>query len=344
MSYNGLEIDMLNLGDADSILVTRWSNDLPTRVLIDGGNASDSAKVLNFLRHRGIKYIDHIVCSHPHEDHAKGLIGITQSTNLDFGQAWMHFPWNHVDLAALGSSLSISSATRVTKIIRGSFETQKELYSTIYKRNKVISEPFAGQVIGFLTVCGPSVQYYKQILKEFTELEKLNQMENALVQIEWRHLWGNVFAGTQFEQPASDETSELGGEPTEPENNSSTILGTIYEGNRFLFTADAGIEALAQAANAYEIENLRWMQIPHHGSRRNISKALIQHFRPKTAFVSADGNKKHPRRAVVNAFKDEGCSVFSTHYPKPQNIWFYVGNVPVRSDYSILTPLYDAVS
>lgn len=40
MSNDGLEIDLLNLGDADSILVTNWFNDNPTRILIDGGNSS----------------------------------------------------------------------------------------------------------------------------------------------------------------------------------------------------------------------------------------------------------------------------------------------------------------
>ena len=49
---------------------------------------------------------------------------------------------------------------------------------------------------------------------------------------------------------------------------------------------------------------------------RNLTKSLIETFSPKTAYVSAGGSDKHPRRAVVNAFKKIGTSVDSTHYPK----------------------------
>jgi beta-lactamase superfamily II metal-dependent hydrolase len=90
VSYRGLEIDMFNLGDADSILVTHWNAGLPIRVLIDGGEASHYEQILEFLKGRGIKYLYHIVCSHPHDDHAAGLIGIVNG--IDFGQAWMHIP------------------------------------------------------------------------------------------------------------------------------------------------------------------------------------------------------------------------------------------------------------
>ena len=111
-----------------------------------------------------------------------------------------------------------------------------------------------------------------------------------------------------------------------------------------LFTADAGVEALAAARQAYKLALLSWMQIPHHGSRRNVNEDLINYFKPKTAFVSADGTKKHPRRAVVNAFKAVGTQVFSTHYPPPNggNKWFSLGTVPRRSDYSPAIPLYEA--
>lgn len=55
--FNGFEIDMLSLGDADSILVTQWRPDrlLPIRVLIDGGNTGSADSILAFLWSRGIR-------------------------------------------------------------------------------------------------------------------------------------------------------------------------------------------------------------------------------------------------------------------------------------------------
>jgi beta-lactamase superfamily II metal-dependent hydrolase len=343
MSYDGIEVDMLNLGNADSFLVTHWSAGVADRILIDGGNSSDAEKVLAFLKNRGIKYLSHIICSHPHDDHANGLVGIVQSPNIEFGQAWIHLPWNHINQEMFTTVLNQSeaSAKRIVKIIRASVQTTQELVSAVRARGKPIAEPFEGAHIGFLFVCGPSKLFYEQLLKDFTDFEKLKTMENAIAARETQDLVETLFNATAF---ANQAEPGLGQAPTEPENNSSTILWTEHANNGLLFTADAGVEALTAVRQAYQIPGLGWMQIPHHGSRRNINENLIGFFKPQTAFVSVDGTHKHPRRAVVNAFKAIGTKVFSTHYPTPDggNKWFHLGTVPNRPDYKDAVPLYDA--
>ena len=94
-TFNGVDVDMLNVGDGDSILVTRWTNGMATRVLIDGGNKGSAATVKAFLLNRKIQYLDHIVCTHPHDDHAAGLIELVTDKRFDFGTFWMHLPWKH---------------------------------------------------------------------------------------------------------------------------------------------------------------------------------------------------------------------------------------------------------
>lgn len=346
MSYDGIEVDMLNLGNADSILVTQWSAGVASRILIDGGNISDTEKVLAFLRSRGIKYLNHIVCSHPHDDHVGGLLGVVKSPNIDFGQAWVHLPWKHIDQNTLKITLNRveTVAKRVVTIIRASVQSSQDLVNAIIARGKPVTEPFQGMRIGFLFVCGPSLRFYEQLLKDFTDFEKLKAMEQSMVAHDAQNLVEALFETTAFAKQAEAAESGLGKAPTEPENNSSTILYAKHAEDVCIFTADAGVEALAEARQAYKLESLSWMQIPHHGSRRNVNEDLISYFRPKTTFVSADGTKKHPRRAVVNAFKAVGTRVFSTHYPPPNggNKWFSLGTVPERSDYSPAIPLYEA--
>jgi hypothetical protein len=58
---------------------------------------------------------------------------------------------------------------------------------------------------------------------------------------------------------------------TSPENNSSVILQAEHSGESYLFTADAGAQALEKARFWHSLKECRWMQIPHHGSRRNIT-------------------------------------------------------------------------
>lgn len=345
MSYEGIEVDMLTLGNADSLLVTRWKGGVASRILIDGGNATDSDKVLAFLNGRGIKYLDQIICSHPHDDHARGLIGVVKSKALDFGQAWIHLPWKHIDQSTLGAALNKSEAAakRVVRIIRASVQITQELVNTISARGKPVAEPFQGMAIGFLFVCGPSLAFYEQLLKDFTDFENLKTMEESMAAYERQELAESVFEGTTVGGRYLEAKGPgLGQAPTEPENNSSTVLWAKHGEDALLFTADAGVEALTAARQKYNLAGLRWMQIPHHGSRRNVNEDLIGYFKPRTANVSADGTKKHPRRAVVNAFKAAGAKVFSTHYPNSRNLWFHLGEVPPRDDYSSATPLYEA--
>src|SRR5581483_113788 len=338
--YNGFEIDMLKLGNADCFLATRWENGTPTRVLIDGGNACDAPTVLGFLKERGITYLDHIVCSHPHDDHAAGLVEVVSSNSIRFGQAWMHLPWNHVDMSNLSTALndSAASAKKVVKIINESVETASSLYDAFVTRGVQPNEPFQGQEIAFLMVCNPTEEFYESLLCDFTDYEKLAQFESDLASHDRAILFENIFE--------ESTAGGLGGAPTEPENNSSTILGTVYDGAKYLFTSDSGVEALTMAKEAYDLSNVRWMQIPHHGSRRNVTEELIEYFKPKTAYVSASGTNKHPRRAVVNAFKNVGATVYSTHWPLPNggSKWHHVGNVPDRRDYSATLPLYDTAA
>jgi beta-lactamase superfamily II metal-dependent hydrolase len=346
MSYEGVEVDMLSIGNADSILVTRWKAGVASRILIDGGKAGDSATVLRFLKGRGVKFLDHVVCSHPHEDHVGGLVGVVQSKEIDFGQAWVHLPWNHIDRNTLTTALARSEtvAKKVVNIIRASVQSSQDLVNAITARGKTVLEPFAGQQIGFLFVCGPSKEFYELLLKDFTDFEKLKKMEEAIAANERQNLVEMMLEGATVSRKLTEaKETGLGQAPTEPENNSSTILWMKHVDDALLFTADAGVEALNAARQAYKIGDLRWMQIPHHGSRRNVNEELIAYFKPKTAFVSADGTRKHPRRAVVNAFKSVGAVVFSTHYPPPNggHKWFHLGTVPDRSDYSATNPLYE---
>ena len=75
-----LRVTFLSVGQGDAILVSSDGHHL----LIDGGGApggADTGKryVLPFLRERGVRSLDLAVLSHPHPDHALGLISTLKS-------------------------------------------------------------------------------------------------------------------------------------------------------------------------------------------------------------------------------------------------------------------------
>jgi hypothetical protein len=183
-----------------------------------------------------------------------------------------------------------------------------------------------------MTVCGPDPTFYADMLCCFSDLENLRLYEARI---------GAMDARSVVDDVLQEEPGLLDDPVTPAENETSVVLGTKFNEDLLVFTGDAGVRALRQAAKAYTLSGCRWMQIPHHGSRRNINRELIEHFRPQTAFISAEGSKKHPRRAVVNAFKDVGTSVFSTHYPNARHLRFHLGVVPPRAGYSSATALWN---
>jgi len=185
-------------------------------------------------------------------------------------------------------------------------------------------EPFQGKTIGPFIVCGPSVAFYEELVGQFADAQKLQS--NAIKEL-------------AEALKAKESEVLLDNPPSDPENDSSVILCAVYDNKKFLFTADAGPLAFEQAKNVYNLSVCRWMQIPHHGSRRNVTPSLIEYFCPDVAFASAAGNEKHPRQAVVDAFKNTGAKVYSTHYPEGAHLWHSRGDVPARSDYSSATPL-----
>src|SRR5262249_9732730 len=115
---------------------------------------------------------------------------------------------------------------------------------------------------------------------------------------------------------------------TSAENNSSTILLLNIDKHYALLTADACMPALHAAldileAAEFDPKQISFVQIPHHGSRRNVGPTLLDRLigpklsseqSLKSAFVSVapDAGEKHPSKRVTNAFKRTGAAVHAT--------------------------------
>ena len=339
MSYHGFEIYFLYLGNADSIFLRHYNQGVQTNILIDGGRSKHTAVVREFLKARRETKIAHLICSHHHEDHAAGLVGLVNDTSLQIDKAWVHtgdLIEDRIDKSRFQAFGSLLKQSQATKAI------QNDLIAALNHRRIPIEEPFAFKAIGPLHVVSPTVEFYNaqlELIKQESVAEALNKKYSWKESLAMMH----TLFGTKYDElfEAKDDDA-LGGEPTSPENEVSTILWLSWPTvnnteDHYLLTADAGTAALtALKQRSTQVDDafaqLRWMQIPHHGSRRNLNADLISYFRPKLAYVSAEGSKKHPSVKLINTLKEGGTVVYSTHYPpdKEEGSWLRlpVGNVP----------------
>ncbi len=339
MNYHGFEVFFLYLGNADCIFIRYYNQGIKSTVLIDGGCKRHAPIVRDFLRSLGESTINHLICSHHHEDHAAGLVELVKDTTLVFGQAWVHTGLLAIDGIDRNRFLIYENLLRR---IQESKKIQTDLLAALNARRIPIQEPFAFAEIGPIAIVSPTREFYNAQLGLIHEDAIAKALDDRYKKRDLRNLMETVF-GRAAE--TEEEEGELGGEPTSPENEISTVLvlpwtNTTGITQKFLLTSDSGTAALselkARSQNASDLlRNLEWMQIPHHGSRRNLNSDLINYFNPKTAFVSAEGSKKHPSTKLVNAIKQNGRTVYSTHYPpqKTEGTWLRqtVGTVPELS-------------
>jgi beta-lactamase superfamily II metal-dependent hydrolase len=363
--YDGIEVDVLSLADADCTVVTQWTSSsafggfVPFRILIDGGSDGDAKYVIDFLRGHGYTNFWAAVCTHPHKDHAGGLIKVIRERSISIVNGWMHDIQKHVPADTLRRASASDDG------VKEAVETTKELASAFASRNITPMEPFAGARIAFIpdmAVLGPSLPFYSGVVRKAANIEAHPTLPGVLplslaafafgaqrprvlpplgqVGLPVRHsnllpLVSPPFTPSKPILPPIPPVGVLSrsrikeSPSTQPLNNSSVILGTIFGGRRLLFTGDAGSNALAYVSSDWN--RLLYMGVPHHGSDGNLSKQDVERFAPEFAAISACGDSTHPSRAVVSGLVKVGSKVASTH--KSGNLWFYAGRVPYRADY-----------
>lgn len=83
--YNGetdgslLYVHIIDVGQADSILIMSGQE----AMLIDAGNNEDGQLVSDYLKNQGVKKLNYVIGTHPHEDHIGGLDNVIDNFQVD---------------------------------------------------------------------------------------------------------------------------------------------------------------------------------------------------------------------------------------------------------------------
>ncbi|HEX9503668.1 MAG TPA: MBL fold metallo-hydrolase [Patescibacteria group bacterium] len=333
------QIDYIPVGDGEKngdAIALRFGNLAGPRaeqtvVVIDGGfKESGEALVEHIKNYYGTTHVDLVVSTHPDGDHTSGLSVVLEQLTVDV--LVMHRPWEHAaDIKNMFKSGRIT-ASGLEESLEKSLQHASDLEALATKKGVKIVEAFQGTggYNGAVLVLGPSKDFYESLLPHFrstpapaTNLGFLAPIKKATEEaVKW------IKDHVLVDLLNDDEDT------TSPENNTSTIILFSIDGHKLLFTGDAGKTALNNAADYAEkanipLHDLGFLDVPHHGSKRNLNSKILKRIKAQTAFISASKDSpKHPAKKLTNALQKHGTKVFVTrgvsllhHYNGPDRRW-----------------------
>lgn len=364
------EVEFLAVGDgsrAGDAIVVRYGdvNDYKL-MIVDGGTADTGEAIVAHLKAQfgNDVGLEHVVLTHSDADHASGLREVLRE--IPVANVWLHIPWLLSDDAIALFKNKSWTKDGLSAAIKKEYDIVAEIVDLAVAAKCKVYYPFTGSSIGPFTVLSPNKPTYTYLLPQFdktpdpdqTAIEAVNMWIGKASANEFVKMWDKLTEAVQKWIPESWVNERLkDGGVTSASNESSVVLyADLGEDHRILLTGDAGVNALSWAmsyakACGYPLQKFTCVQIPHHGSRRNVGPSILNEL---IGPVSADGTSKflayvsapvddakHPRKIVLNAFTRRGGRVCATQGSSK----VYWGGFPPRPGYNVAEtlPLYTTV-
>lgn len=90
------------------------------------------------------------------------------------------------------------------------------------------------------------------------------------------------------------------------ENNNSSVIYFNFDNFKFLFMGDAGVEREKDILDKYNLKNIDFLKVGHHGSKTSSSEEFIDKIKPNYSIISVGKNNRygHPNKDVLNILAD----------------------------------------
>lgn len=345
-----LEVDFIPVGEesksGDAIALRfgiykneKWKNQ--TIMIIDGGNSNSGDALVKHVREvYNSNKVDRVILTHPDGDHASGLRNVIEQ--LEVGKIWMHQPWKH--WGDLKDSIVDNKITKksFSDRLREAYQYAHYIEQLANEKKIEIYSPHQGgyfhiQEEKLLTILGPSNELY---LKLIQASEKTPDM--AVTEAKSK-IFLNTVKKLEYED-MSFETEHLAEDniATSAENDMSLVMLLTVGGAKVLFTGDAGTQGLFNAityatSRGISLKDLNILDVPHHGSRHNLSKGILKYIKAESGVISCakKGEPKHPSKIVTNSLLRRNITPYKT---QGQLLHYDHGEVPNRN-YSPAIPI-----
>lgn len=320
-----LDVETKKSGDA---IALRYSlNGQEYIHVVDGGYISNGRMVVDHIKkyYGGLSKVDHVVSTHPDSDHTGGLRLVLEE--MEVGTLWMNRPWLYSE-EIIHRFSRFKSVENLSKALKEAYPNTAALEEIALKKGIKIEEAFQGKSVGAFYIMAPTRSRY---LDKVVESEKTGQVANLVNE-------GDITAAlrkfSDFMSKVVSYVKSAWGhenfpeEPTSAENEMSVVQYALLCGEKVLLTADTGREGLQEVIDyapwvGLNLPGIDRFQVPHHGSRRNVSTELLDKILGKrldypsvsnfSAIISsAKEDEDHPRKAVVRAMHHRGARVHTT--------------------------------
>jgi beta-lactamase superfamily II metal-dependent hydrolase len=310
-------VELLPAGHGDSILVSYGRPDATHRFLIDGGPASSyrdvSARIAEFPPPQ--RRFELLVMTHIDADHIEGVLKLLndKAVGAAFGDVWFN-GYRHLPQDRLAGVLKAAHGEMLSALIGA-----RELpWNASFRAGPVAADlagrlpcvelpgglrltlltPGRGELIRLRDVWDREIRRAGLVPGSTREaLDKL-KMSKRLTPMD-----GYLGAHGLDVKKLASARSDLDDSAT---NASSIGFLAEYAGRSVLFTGDATPQVLASAVSRLLAERgatrlpLDALKVPHHGSQKNLTSALVRMLPARYYLFSTDGKHfQHPDAEAV---------------------------------------------
>lgn len=313
MKTDKYQIQFFSVGNeskgGDAILIEVFDDkDNPHIAIIDGGYSQDGQRIIDYLVTKygkeGKVVVDVVINTHPDLDHISGLKTILESDQVKVENLVFNRPWRDAGLKKEWFTDGRITKDSLINRIKDSFSLADDLEAIATKKGIEIYSGIAGTTVWnqTLQVLGPSDDWYKKnlLLSDKTPDSFLSKYNKP---------YQHITLPEEDYNPADDRVIEWIDEEQTSEINQTSIIIALVLGNfKMLFTGDAGKAAINAALDFWEeaenkASDFCVVQLPHHGSRKNIDPNIINRLNAKEYIISCppDGIQEgHPSRRLIN--------------------------------------------
>ncbi len=103
-------------------------------------------------------------------------------------------------------------------------------------------------------------------------------------------------------------------EITDDTNKNSVVSFFTHKNNKLLFTGDTDKDIEHAILNKYQLRNVNFLKVGHHGSKTSSSEEFISTIRPEVSSISCGYKNRfgHPHQSTLDTLGKYGSRVFRT--------------------------------